>query len=316
MNKKKIVLAIASVAITGSLVGCVRPYQKPVLENIETNESAFLVPLVGDGQEQSSFASEEMLKENMVATKRVEIPTQWVQLGRMRWKGEWMPSAKLIKVDRAPITREWTETKGDGTSNENQGITAESIESIAFMARMSATASIEEDNAPKFLYYYNTKTLAQVMDTEIRTLVEGTFNQECSKRTITQILKDKEEIMNKVRDVVTKAFTEKGITISQISLKGEFTYLDKNIQDSINKKFTAEKEAEAQAIENKKNIEEAKAQAEAIKMQSSTIEQQVKLIEAEAKKLEAEGKIKLAEALREWKNVQVVGDSPLLKDLK
>ena len=291
MNKKRILgLTLVTSLTVGSMTGCVKPYQKPILEEIATNESAFLVPLVGDGTEQSAFSSEEMLKENMVATKRVEIPTTWVQLGRRSWKGEWMPSAKLIKVDRTPITREWTESQGDGTSNSNQGIKAESIESISFMARMSCTASIEEANAPKFLYYYNTKSLAEVMDTEIRTLVESTFNELCAKYTLNEILANKQEIMNIIRDTVTTTFSKKGITISNIGYKGEFSY-DSKIQESINAKFTAEKEAEAQAIKNQQDIDKAQAEAEAIRIQSSTLSEQIKLKEAEAKVIEAEARL-------------------------
>lgn len=34
----------------------------------------------------------------------------WVQTGysTLSWNGEWRPSARLIKVDTASVTREWT----------------------------------------------------------------------------------------------------------------------------------------------------------------------------------------------------------------
>lgn len=292
MNKKRLLMVLCAIAMTGTMTGCVKPYQTPIFEEIGTSESAYLVPLVGDTNDQSAFASEDLLESNKVATKRVEIPTEWVQLGRRPWKGEWKPTMKLIKVDRTAITREWTEASGDGTSNQNQGITAESIESIAFMARMSCTASIEEANASKFLYHYNTKTLADIMDTEVRAMVESKFNELCAKYTINEILSKKEEIMTTVRDTIVNHFAEKGITVSNLGFKGEFTYLDSNIQASINKKFTAEKEQEAQAIANQTAIDKATAEAKAIREQASTINEQIKLIEAEAKKIEAEAHLK------------------------
>lgn len=312
MNKKRLSMALCAVAITGTMTGCVRPYQKPIFEEIGTSESAYLVPLVGDITEQNAFGSEELLESNKVATKRVEIPTEWVQLGRRHWIGEWKPTMKLIKVDRTAVTREWTESTGNGTSKENQGISTESKESIGFMARMSCTASIEEANASKFLYYYNTKTLSQIMDNEIRTAVESKFNEECGKRSLNQIQVEKSEIMESVRNSVVETFASKGITITSLGLKGEFEYFDKSIQESINKKFTAEKEQEAQAIANQTAIDKAKAEAEAIKTQASTIESQIRLKEAEAKVIESQAKLKQSEALAEWKNVQVIGDNPIL----
>ena len=97
--------------------------------------------------------------------------------------------------------------------------------------------------------------------------------------------------MNIIRDTVTTTFAEKGITISNIGYKGEFSY-DSKIQESINAKFTAEKEAEAQAIKNQQDIDKAQAEAEAIRIQSSTLSEQIKLKEAEAKVIEAEARLK------------------------
>lgn len=309
--KKIITLALLVGTVSGSLTGCIKPYQEPIYEEIGTSESAFLIPLVGDTEEQSNFESEELLEKNKVATKRVQIPTEWVKLNRFYWQGEYRPTMKLIKVDRTAVSREWTEAKGDGTSSQNQGIIAESKSSISFMARISCIANIEEKNVAKFLYNYNSKTLSEIMDTEIRTVVESKFNEECAKREMDQILADKSIIMESVTNYTTNLFATKGITITNIGFKGEFTYLDENIQASINKKFTATQEAEAQAIINKKNEDQAQSEAKVIQSQSSTLDQTIKLKEAEAKVLEAQAKIKQAEAMSKW-NVQVLGDNPII----
>lgn len=218
---------------------------------------------------------------------------------------------KLIKVDRTAVSREWTEAKGDGTSSQNQGIIAESKSSIGFMARISCIANIQESDVAKFLYNYNTKTLSEIMDNEIRTVIESKFNEECAKREMDQILEEKANIMQVVTDYATNIFKEKGITVSNVGFKGEFTYLDESIQSSINKKFTATQEAEAQAVTNKKNEEQALSEAKVIQSQSSTLEQSIKLKEAEAKILEAQAKIKQAEAMSKW-NVTVLGDNPII----
>lgn len=317
MNKKRILgLTLVTVLTAGSMTSCVKPFQEKIYESIETHESGFLIPLLGDTTEQGQFESEEILKQNMVATKMVEIPTTWLQKGRMSFDGEYIPTMKLIKVDRTAQTREWTESSDNGTSNVNQGITAESKESISFMVRMSCTASIEENNAPKFLYHYNTKNLSQIMDTEIRALVESTFNEECARLTMDEILEKKQDIMNVVRSTVTSTFAEKGITISQLGLKGDITYSDKKIQEAINAKFTAEKEQQAQQIANETAVSKAKAESEAIKEQASTLSEQIRLKEAEAEVIRAQAALKQAEAMAGWTQVQVIGDTSILKTME
>ena len=83
MKKSKvIILASVLAATTLSLTSCVKPYDKPEFVVIEPSQTAFLVPLIGDTSEQSSFESEEMLNELKVATKEIQIPHRWVQTGR------------------------------------------------------------------------------------------------------------------------------------------------------------------------------------------------------------------------------------------
>ena len=61
---------LQKVGIAGLIVmclfstGCWRPYQVPMLEQIDTQEEGFLIPLTGDGANQSSSNNEEFLKKN------------------------------------------------------------------------------------------------------------------------------------------------------------------------------------------------------------------------------------------------------------
>lgn len=303
-------MSLLSLNFTGC--GVIRPYNKPHFEEIGTSETAFLVPLTGDISDQSVFESEELLNKSKVATKRVEIPREWVQTGRFRGQGEYKDTMALIKVDRTSVSREWTEA--DGTEATNQSIVAESKEGTSLTIGMSCIASIKETDISKFLYNYNKKTLAEIMDTEIRTTVETKMNTECAKRTLDEIKTQKDEIMSVVTQEVEEIFSAKGISIDNLGLK-DFT-VPENIQKAWDDKVIAEKEAEAQAIENQKNIDKAKADAEAIKEQASTMTEQIQLKEAEAKVIEANAKLKQAEAMKEWKNVQVIGDNSIISELK
>ena len=88
------------------MVGC-EDYDKPEFAEIDTSETGFMIPLEGDLKSQSAFVSEQYLSERKIAAKRVQITHRWVQDGRMWWSGHWMPTVRLIKVVRSPVTRQW-----------------------------------------------------------------------------------------------------------------------------------------------------------------------------------------------------------------
>lgn len=267
MNKfKKLVIGTLLMTMVMSTTGCgfIKPFDKPELVTIEASQTAFLIPLVGDTTEQASFQSEELLSQAMVATKEVQIPHRWVKTGRMRGAGEWRAAAKLIIVERTPVTREWNSSKDEGTSARNQAIYAESKESIGFSVGMNISAQIyTEDDAVRFLYSYNNKTLEEIMDSEIRARVESKFVEQCAKHTLNDILAKKEEIMKSVRDDVTTYFEEKGITITVLGMKDGIEYDDQAIQIAINEKFSSEQKLVTQQNNNEVMISKAQAEAEA-----------------------------------------------------
>lgn len=266
---KKLLLAGLIVGVMGSTTACVKPYDTPEFYTIEASQTAFLIPLVGDTTSQASFESEELLAQAKVATKEVQIPHRWVQTGRFGWQGEWRPSAKLIVVERTPETREWNSEKESGTSAKNQAIYAESKESIGFSVGMNCSAQIyTEDDAVKFLYSYNNKTLEEIMDSEIRARVESKFVEQCAQYTLNEILANKENIMNTVRDDVEKYFGDKGITITVLGMKDGIEYDDEAIQTAINEKFSSEQKLVTQENNNKVIISKAEAEAEAQRIAS------------------------------------------------
>ena len=91
-----------------TISGC-KPFDPgPEYVEIDTSETGFLIPLEGDSGQQAKFQSEDYLKQRKVATKRVQILHRWSQEGRMEITGKWISSVRLIKVNRSPVTREWT----------------------------------------------------------------------------------------------------------------------------------------------------------------------------------------------------------------
>jgi hypothetical protein len=290
MNKKIIAL-LASVALIGVLFTGCTPYDKPEFVTLTPSQTGFLVPLEGKTSDQKGFNSEQFLESAKVASKRIQIPHRWSQEGRAEADGQFIPTMALITVERKPETREWTEKEATGTSTKNEGITAESKESIGFMARMNCSAQIDESDATRFLYRYNNKPLADIMDTEVRARIESMFVGECAKRELENVLVDKAVIMKAVTDDVKPYFKERGINITVIGLKGELTYLNPDIQASIDAKFKSAQALVTQKNENDRVVSKAKADADAISMQASTIDKTIRMKELDVKMKQAEAAV-------------------------
>lgn len=307
---KQTALVLSVVLVMGSATAC-RQFDKPKFVTIEASQTAFLIPLVGDTEDQASFESEKLLAKAKVATKEVQIPHRWVKTGRsFLWieNGKWRDSAKLIVVERTPETREWNSAKDKGTSAVNQAIYAESKESIGFSVGMNCSAQIyTEDDAIKFLYSYNNKTLKDIMDTEIRARVESKFVEECAKYSLTDLLTNKEKIMKSVRDDVTTYFNDKGITITVLGMKDGIKYDDAKIQDAINEKFSSEQKLVTQENNNKVVVSKAKADADATILAAEAEAESNKLIAKSISQQLIDLKIAEARLKNGWVTIQGSG---------
>ena len=262
---KKIISIVLILVMTCCLLtGCRKPYDKPEFVTIEASQTAFLIPLVGDTTTQSAFESEELLSEAKVATKEIQIPHRWVQTGRKHWMGDWKPSATLIVVERKPVSRSWE--SGDSTSASTKAIFGETSDQIGIYVGMNCTAMIDEKDAAKFLYRYNSTPLETVIDTDIKKLVEDRFNLETAKYTSTELGAKKGEIMEAVKDYVIPYFEDYGITITVLGMKEGVSYENNEIQKAIDAKFASEQELVIQQNKNDANLAKAQAEAEAMLM--------------------------------------------------
>ena len=162
MRRFTFMVIIASIT---PLTGCIKPYPREEAKEVQNNETAFVVPLEGANKtKQAQFASVEFLEAAKVATKRITIPKRWQKTGRMRGDGQWIPTIRIITVDRTPVTRQWTPEAGTGTSQGNQSIQVESADSVGFPVGFGCTAMVKEEDTATFLYYYPSGSLARVMD--------------------------------------------------------------------------------------------------------------------------------------------------------
>lgn len=235
MNRLKNFLVLAVISL---FVGACGP---PMLENwveVGNEETAFVIPLEGDSLDgQKKFDSIDFLEEKKVSSKRIILPLRKKATGRFdSWQFIWVPTAKVVKVKRSPVTREWTGGDNGTSPGVDQGIHVESLDSVGFTVGANTTAHIEEHHTARFLYSYPGDNLAEVIDTNVRGLATeylsshfGTLplDGEVSCKT------EKKKISEGCHEYLKNFFIEKGITIDSFGLVGGLLFDDPEIQSSI-----------------------------------------------------------------------------------
>jgi len=263
-------LALAcSISFLALTSGCVRQYDRPEYIEIDTSDTGFLIPLEGDSTEQVKFQSEDYLKQHKVAAKRVQITHRWSQEGRWPTDGRWIPTVRLVKVNRSPVTREWMTTQTTASSGAIQradkAIWIESGDSVGFSMGFTCTAFIPEEDASKFLYWYPSGSLADVMDKEVRGRVQQAAAEVAAKYPLDALRTRKQEISDAVKQNVTNFFAARGVTITTVGMFGGMTYENPEIQKSIDQTFIAQQlkvvsEAKFQAQQKENDRMELEAQ--------------------------------------------------------
>lgn len=264
-NKNQMIgTVLAGVVILPAVLSACGPAKEEKVINIEPNQTAFVVPLTGDSTSQLQFQSVEFLQEKQVAAKQIVIPQRKRDVGRGPGSYEWIPTVAVIIVDRTPVTREWTQAEATGTSKSNQAFGVESIESIDFKVGATCSALVEEEHAAEFLYFFSGKSLAQVMDENVRGFIQAELFREFGERTLLEGQAQKSLIFEEVFANTQAHFVELGITINSCGGSEGLIYTDPAVQAEINLNFAIQQEANrasaratAQGIENERIIAEA-----------------------------------------------------------
>lgn len=313
--------------LLSALIAC-GPARVEPLENIETSETAFVVPLedaaTGD---QQKVQSADYWKNAQVSTKRIVIPVRKRSTGRWWNEFEWIPTMRVVRVDRAPVTREW---RSDGEDDSAEKIHVESKDSIGFSVGVDLTAEIYEEDAATYLYHFGAKPLSKVIDDNVRSYVVSFLSNEFGKRDLVDCKADKTVVSEALFTATSEHFKDKGITISNIGLTDGLTYEDAEIQAAINRTFQADQrietakkeklaaEAEGQVALAKANAdaEAAEAWAQAEDAQRTVIELEIERLHGEAELLRAQATLEMAE---KWDGGMpdniLPADSPMLTTL-
>lgn len=254
------------------------PYNVPKFENIENNQTGFLVPMDGKTTDQAHFDSVDYLKERKVATKRVQVTRRWIQKWWLPANGEYIDEVRLIKVDRSPVIKEWTDELSTGSNQKDDSLRAQSKDGTGLKLNFTCTALIPEEHCADFLYWYKGDNLEHIMDHEVRARVQSVAAEFCAQYSLVDLRGHQHDLAVSARKDVTEFFAKRGIMITNLGLIGGFHYINPEIQKAIDQTIKDQQlQVSATAVQGQKLIE-AKTRQEQQKLDNETM------------KLAAEGK--------------------------
>ena len=227
--------------------GCFKAYNEPKFVDIAPNETAYVIPLNGDTNDQAKFNSVEFLEQHKVGAKRIQIPRVWVDDGYMYGSGYYQDAVRVVKVDRTPVTISFEQEDQtlDANGHMKRGDTAiwlESRDSIGFSMGFSATLRIEENDTSLYLYRYPGVSLADEARSEVKARIQQDAASFAAQYNLDNLRALKNEMMVAVRGDVIPFFAARGITVTTIAQFGGMVYDDKDIQNAINGTFVAQQQ--------------------------------------------------------------------------
>lgn len=239
-NTKYVILAVLAASIL-ALSGCVKPVEPKVLVTAEPNETMFVIPLQGENQaNQAKFDSAAYLNQKKVAAKEFQIPVRWLQTGRWETDGSWIPTVKVIKVDRSPVTVEFAVSDKSNAKKDADAIWVESADSVGFSTGFSVSALVAEEDTATFLYRYPAQSLKQVLATEVRARIQQVAASFCSGYPLDALRAKKNDMLKAIHDDVVPFYLSRGVTITTIGQFGGMTYENPKIQEAIDEVFIAQ----------------------------------------------------------------------------
>lgn len=267
-------LLIAALSVAALMLALMAPeasayydktdYAEPYF--ILPNESAFFIPDVGANKDsQSSFGSIDYLNANKIAAKRYQVPHG--KLAGSAWLSDfYVPTGRLVIVDRTPYNREWVAKSTRGTSPHDESFPCQSTEGLDVTVGISVSSFVTEENAAKFLYWFGVnppagdrnkpeviftsvfygKSLAQIMDGVVRGKVQSLVCNELAARSLDKDNTEATKIMETIQAKTDAYLASRGITLDYIGWADTFTFENK-VQDAINRRYVADREKEIAA---------------------------------------------------------------------
>lgn len=302
-----------------TLIGC-GPYKREMTEEVESHETAFVIPLeVGTQENQAKLMSEEYLENRKVAAKRIVLGQRKQKTGRLWLEYKWIPTERVIKVDRKLVTKNWVTVKDKtGKTIKDNGFPLASQDSVGFTIGINLTLMIEEKEAARYLFFFREKSLDETAEEVVKGFVQNALSDEIGKLKLTDCQMQKVEIMERVKERVKSELSQYGITLVTIGLADEFQYDNEKVQEAIDMVYVnesqirqaeqAQKEAEIvnqtrlekEKTENDIALNKAKNDEQIAKIYEAIADTEQKRMEIKCRQLEAEA---LVEASKKWNGV-------------
>ncbi len=306
---------IMAAAFSTVMISCVRPYDKPSFKDIESNETAFLIPLFPDEGTQTSdqvkIDSEAFYEQNQVSQKKIQIPHKWIQTGRFVRNGYYTDTVKVITVSRTPISGTW-----DYDSTE--AVKLETKENSGFRIPMAYTIRIKSEDCAKYLYNYSPeRSLQDVINSDVNKWIIGKMNERFHSLSYSEVSENKDPIIAQTVEEAKTYFAQKGITIEQLSAYDGIYWDDQTIENAISREVAAKadqraKEEELKVVQKQKLVDEEKARAEAsvAQIKANSLIAQKAAAEVKLKEQEVENSRIIAQAQAEAIKIQAAKGAP------
>ena len=260
------------------------------------NQSAFWIPEVGAVKDkQVQMDSEAFLNDNKVQLNRFQIPHQKLtgSAGNSVFAGwdYYVPSGRLIIVDRTPFSREWVDAVDRGTAARKEGIPCQSKEGLNVTVGVAIGASVSQANAARYLFrfgvlppkgevkgtadsvendgriiftsVYYSRSVQNVMDDFGRKKIQELICDQITSRTFDKVNEEAKLIKDTAAKQIVDFFAGYGITIDFVGWADTFTF-DKEVQDAVNRLYIAKQDEEiGRRLQPYTDVIKAMAQAQA-----------------------------------------------------
>lgn len=321
MTTVPMMLVLGMIAFTS--VGC-GPYKVDHYQDFGPSMSIVAVPTEGDSTQQKKVDSVAFLEKNLQQNKRIYLPLTKVTTGRGPGAFRYDETVRLLAVDRALVSRDWTNDTNTGTSANSEAFAVESKDSINFTVGATITCRIEEQNVAKYLAKYADKTLAQVMDSNIHGECQRLLAKEFGVLELQDCKRQKVEIFDRTFLAIKDKFAEVGITVEFFGNIGGLGYEKKEIQTAIDANFIQEIVSQTEGLRKLAQDERNKIDVSVAEAEAQAAKELFVAQEAQELKVSLDTMLKLAQArlnaAKSWNGKLPTGmmpaDSPLLFGLQ
>jgi hypothetical protein len=303
---RKLLFVFAAVSAI-FVIGC-KPYNKPTIVSIQSNETAFLVDMRGDTD---TVRSGNLRK---VDAKNVEITGYWIQTGRFYFDGKYYPISKIFVVSRSPVKLYWGDE--DNTDTSIPKIRVTSSDNVGFIVPTVINAYIEDDDAATYLKFFrpkndsddswNVRLESRPLESVLNDIIYPYINDELKQLFIAKPAIEAERNANafikQIEPKVKQYAKQYGITVLSLAGLNGIIFDNPIFQRALEEVALAEIQREGiarnetnRSISRQTELEDARNQADVARLKSSTIDVERTRQEIENSRLLAEAQARAIE---------------------